>query len=115
MKQSEIWLLNLDPTIGAEIQKIRPVLIVSEDALGVLPLRIIVPITDWKERYNQAPWMVQIEPNRQNGLSKPSAADAFQVRSVSKNRFIKKLGNVEELQMEAVRQALAKVLSIDFS
>ena len=48
MKQSEIWLTDLDPTKGAEIQKKRPVIIVSDDRLGKLPLKVIVPHTDWK-------------------------------------------------------------------
>jgi len=46
MKQSEIWLINLDPTIGSEIRKTRPAIIVNDDILGKLPLKIIVPITD---------------------------------------------------------------------
>ena len=49
MKRGEIWLINLDPTLGAEIKKTRPAVIVSADQLGKLPLSIIVPITDWKE------------------------------------------------------------------
>ena len=49
MKQSEVWILNLDPTIGAEIKKTRPVIVVNDDALGKLPLKIIVPVTDWKK------------------------------------------------------------------
>jgi mRNA interferase MazF len=49
MKQSEIWIINLDPAIGAEMRKTRPALIVNDDALGRLPLKIIVPITDWKD------------------------------------------------------------------
>ncbi|MBI3194584.1 MAG: type II toxin-antitoxin system PemK/MazF family toxin [Ignavibacteriae bacterium] len=43
MKQGEIWLLNLDPTIGAEIQKTRPVVFVNDNSLGKLPLKVIVP------------------------------------------------------------------------
>jgi mRNA interferase MazF len=54
MKQGEIWLINLDPTIGAEIQKTRPAIIVNDNALGKLPLKIIVPLTDWNERYEIA-------------------------------------------------------------
>ncbi len=46
MKQGEIWQINLDPTIGAEIQKVRPAVIVNDNSLGKLPLKIIVPITD---------------------------------------------------------------------
>jgi mRNA interferase MazF len=51
MKQGEIWLINLDPTIGAEIKKTRPAIIVSDDSLSKLPLKVIVPITDWKGGY----------------------------------------------------------------
>lgn len=55
MKQNEIWLINLDPTVGYEITKTRPAIIVSDNALGKLPLKVIVPITDWKDRYEFAP------------------------------------------------------------
>ena len=72
MKQSEIWLIDLDPTKGAEIQKKRPAVIVNDDRLGKLPLKVIVPITDWKDRYDIASWMVKIEPDSNNGLSKTS-------------------------------------------
>ena len=78
MRQGEVWLINLDPTVGAEIQKTRPAIIVSDDSLGKLPLRIIVPVTDWKNRYAIAPWMVKIEPDLHNGLEKVSSADCFQ-------------------------------------
>ena len=62
MQRAEVWLINLAPTLGAEIHKTRPAVIVSDDAIGILPLKVIVPITDWKERYAQAPWMVRLEP-----------------------------------------------------
>lgn len=75
MKQGEIWLINLDPTIGAEIKKTRPAVIVNDNATGKLPLKIIVPVTDWKDRYAIAPWMTKLEPDAHNGLSKISAAD----------------------------------------
>ncbi len=51
MKQSEIWSINLDPTVGAEMKKSRPALIINVDSLGKLPLKIIAPITDWKDHY----------------------------------------------------------------
>lgn len=115
MLRGEVWLINLDPTIGAEIRKRRPAVIVNDDAVGILPLKVIVPITDWKERYQMAPWMVQVLPTSENGLSKASAADAFQVRSVSKNRFIRRLGKLPIDTMTAIEQALAVVLHINTS
>jgi mRNA interferase MazF len=81
MQRGEIWLVNLDSTIGSEIRKTRPAVIISSDLVGILPVKVIVPFTEWKEHYAQAPWMVKIDPDVQNGLSKPSAADALQIRS----------------------------------
>ncbi len=112
MRRGEIWLINLDPTLGAEIRKTRPAVIVNDDAIGVLPLKVIVPITDWKERYRIAPWMVELLPNTTNGLAKPSSADAFQVRSLSQDRFVRRLGELTSAQMEQIVSALAAVLSI---
>jgi len=40
MKQGEIWLINLDPTVGAEMNKTRPAVIINDDQLGKLPLKI---------------------------------------------------------------------------
>ncbi len=112
MKQNEIWLINLDPTVGAEIKKTRPAVIVNDNALGKLPLRVIVPITDWKDGYTIAPWMVKILPDDESGLTKPSAADCFQIRSLSQERFIKKLGSVNLEIAEKIKSSLSKVLSI---
>lgn len=112
MKQNEIWLINLDPTTGAEIRKTRPAIIVNDDALGKLPLKIIVPITDWKENYSTVPWMVRIIPDEENGLSKASSADCFQVRSVSQERFIRRIGIINPSVAEKIKSSLSKVLSI---
>lgn len=112
MKQGEIWMIDLDPTKGAEIKKNRPAVIVNDNSLGKLPLKVIVPITEWKERYELAPWMIKIESNKQNGLSKDSSADCFQIRSVSETRFIKRIGFIDESLMDDIRIGLSKVLSI---
>lgn len=112
MKRGEIWLINLDPTVGSEIRKTRPAVIVNDDAIGILPLRVIVPITAWQERYTVAPWMVRLEPAAENGLEKPSAADTFQVRSVSQTRFVRCLGNISAEELQTISRALAVVFSM---
>lgn len=106
MKQGEAWLINLDPTIGAEKKETRPAVNVSSDGMGKLPLCIIVPITEWKQHFRIVPWMVRIESGDTNGLNKESSADCFQVRSVSKNRVVKKLGLIEDLKMEKIKGGL---------
>jgi mRNA interferase MazF len=86
--------------------------IVNDDAIGILPLRVIVPITAWQERYAVAPWMVRLDPDPGNGLDTPSAADTFQVRSVSQIRFVRRLRNISVQALQDVTRALAIVLSI---
>lgn len=113
MKRGEIWLLNLNPTMGSEIQKVRPCVIINDDSLGKLPLRIIVPITDWKERYEMAAWMVKIEPDGFNKLFKSSSVDCFQIRSVSEERFIRKLGEIDEVALDKIEIALKIVLKFN--
>lgn len=47
-RRGEVWLVDLDPTRGAEMRKTRLVLVLSSDALGVLPIKLGVPITEWQ-------------------------------------------------------------------
>ena len=110
MKQGEIWAINLSPTVGAEIKKKRPAVIVSDDVIGILPLKIIVPITAWKERFKGAVWLVKIEPDNQNNLLKPSAADTFQIRSVSTRRFLRKTGSVSPTTLYKIKVAIKAVI-----
>jgi mRNA interferase MazF len=75
---------------------------------------VIVPITNWKDRYSIALWMVKLEPTVENSLDKTSVADCFQVRSVSRKRFIKKIGTVSGIKLIEITEALAIVLGIDY-
>ncbi len=112
MKYGEVWLVNLDPTIGAEIKKKRPAVIVSNDLLGKLTLKIVVPITGWDEKYGQADWHVHILPTTVNGLSKESSADTFQVRSISEARLIKKLGKLDNGILSRIQEGLKISLNL---
>ena len=113
MRRGEVWEVNLDPTIGAEIKKVRPCVIVNRDALARLSLKIIVPITEWKEGLARAPWHVFIEANAQNGLSKDSSADTYQVRSVSEARLVTRLGEISDQVMEEINKGLIISLALD--
>jgi mRNA interferase MazF len=112
MIQGEIWLVNLDPTVGAEIKKTRPCAIVSDNVIGVLPLKIIAPLTDFKERYQDVPWMVILTPNSHNNLAKASVLDLFQVRCVAEERLIHKIGIVDAEYLVKAQSALKIVFGI---
>ncbi len=109
-KRSEVWLINFDPTVGAEIKKTRPAVIVSSDAVGLLPIKLIAPITDWKQWYANNIWHIRIEPNASNGLTKVSEDDALQLRGVDHQRFIRKLVQVSATIMQEIAAAIAAVV-----
>jgi len=112
IKRSQVWLVTLDPTVGAEIQKRRPCVVVSHDLIGALPIRVVVPITEWQERFAGRVWSVRLVPDGRNGLTKDSAADALQVRCVSEDRFVRLLGVLSTDDMIDISAALAIVLDI---
>jgi mRNA interferase MazF len=95
-KRGEVWLVNLNPTRGQEIQKTRPVVIISSDLFDSIPLKIAIPITSWQSKFKDRPFMVRIDANPDNGLDLDSAGNVFQIRSLSTDRFVRRLGCVSE-------------------
>jgi len=111
-KRGQIWLVDFDPAVGAEIRKFRPAVVMSVDAVGRLALRIVVPITDWKPAYAAYAWFVSIPATSANKLHKHSGADAFQVKSISENRFVSHLGEITSAQAEAIAEAIALCVGV---
>jgi mRNA interferase MazF len=107
ISRGDIWRIDFAPTRGAEIQKLRPAVVVNPQSIGRLPLHIVVPITDWKPAYGGFPWFVHLQPNTTNGLSKESGADAFQVKSLSNERFVERLGRLNNTDLAEVVKAIA--------
>ena len=112
-KRGEIWLVNFDPTLGSEIKKVRPAVVLSSDATGKLPIKLIAPITDWKPYFSQNFWHIKIEPDTLNGLAKSSAIDALQLRGVDLQRFIRRLGKAADTKMSEITAAIATVIELE--
>ncbi len=106
-KRGEVWQVDFDPSVGAEIRKTRPAVVMTVTGIGRLPLQIIVPLTDWKPHYAKVSWFVYVPASPTNGLSKDSGADAFQVKSLSNGRFVQHLGVVTDPQLDAIASAIA--------
>jgi mRNA interferase MazF len=106
-QRGDIWTVQFDPSVGAEIRKLRPAVVASVDSIGRLPLRIVVPLTDWQSSFAGFPWFVLIPASQSSGLNKDSGADAFQVKSVSENRLLRQIGKVTDDQMEEIASAIA--------
>lgn len=105
--RGEVWRVRFDPSVGAEIQKVRPAVVVNVAGVGRLPLCIVVPITDWKPWYATFPWFVNVPATAQSGLQKDSGADAFQVKSLSQDRFVRRLGTLSPAEMTEIAAAIA--------
>ena len=109
-QRGEVWRVEFEPSRGAEIRKTRPAVVMNVATAGKLALRIIVPITGWQPPFERVFWHVRIEPDDTNGLDKVSSADAFQVRSLSLERFVDRIGELNSEQVTAIAQAISVVV-----
>ena len=98
MSRYEIWFISLDPRIGAEIQKTRPCVIVSPPQLDYLQTRLIAPITS---KGFDAPYRVNFKL-----LDKEAKILCDQIRCVSVDRFVSKIGELEGEQVEELKEIL---------
>ena len=111
-KRGEVFLVNFDPTVGSEIQKIRPVVILQNNiANKYSPLTIVAAISSYQEGEDLYPVEVFVKKNN-TGLIKDSIIILNQIRTVDNQRLIKKLGYVEEAVMQKVDIALQLSLGI---
>ncbi len=92
VKQGDIWLVDFNPTIGNEIQKIRPAVVINGNFASSLELKIVAPITSWRNDFSKIWWLYNLIPNSENKLDKESAVNCYQLRCVSEVRFTKKIG-----------------------
>ncbi len=105
--RGEVWRVDFEPTQGSETGKERPAVVVGDEKLGRLPVRVVVPITGWDERYRTHPWMTDLTPDERSGLVKPSAADALQIRTVSLGRFRVRLGALPAAVVDEIASSIA--------
>ncbi len=103
-----IFLVNLDPTIGSEQGKTRPVLVISDDDINtILPVINILPLTSLKSGRRIYPNEVLLK-KEQSGLDKDSLVLCHQIRTIDKKPLIKKLGDVKN---DGIRTEIIDALS----
>jgi mRNA interferase MazF len=110
--RGQIWRVDFNPVRGDEIMKIRPAVVISSDAFSPLKTKIVVPLTGWQDKFTNSQWMVKIIVDTNNGLDHDSAADALQLRCVSYERFIQKLGSIPAPVLDEIAAAIA--IAIEF-
>lgn len=112
MKKGEIYFANLDPTVGSEIKKTRPVLLVSNDVNNkISSLLTVIPLTSQTDKVY--PFEVFFD-KESCGLTKDSKAQCNQIRTISKMRIQagKPAGKISPKEMEKIHQAIQLHLGI---
>jgi len=109
-KRGELWVVNLDPTIGAEIKKRRQAVIISNDINNQYSRTVtILPVTDKGKKIY--PFEVRLQP-RGTDLTKESKIKCQQIRTVDKQRIVARLGALDHDQVMQVERALRVHLEI---
>ena len=104
-QQGEIYLVCLDPTVGSEINKTRPGLVISNNINNQYNQTItIIPITSNVEKIY--PFEVFLS-SQKSGLSKNSKAKCNQIRTIDKKRLVKIIGKITSAKLKEIERALS--------
>lgn len=103
INQYEVYLVDLDPTKGHEIQKTRPCLIISPDEMNhAIGTVIIAPMTTKSHKY---PTRIELEFDGKKGW-----IVLDQIRTVDKSRLVKRAGKIQKKEIVKVKEALKEML-----
>lgn len=114
IKQGEIWLVKFNPQVGSEIGKTRPALVVDENIFDKLKTRLVIPITSWQDKFSKFLWYVPIDNFSHVGLEHKSAYDCRQLKSFSHQRFVKKIGQIDETSLFQIHQTITKIFNFRY-
>ena len=112
--RGEIWWLNLEPVMGSEADKTRPVVVVSSPVFDpFIRTRLIVPLTTWRPHFEARSNLVRVDSTEINGLDHDSAANFLQIRSVALERFVELIGYLEADLLEEMVAGIA--IAVDYN
>ncbi|EAH8152663.1 type II toxin-antitoxin system PemK/MazF family toxin [Campylobacter lari] len=115
-KYGEIWIADFEPQVGEEVTKKRPALILSNNLFNLnQKLVFVVPLTTWQDKFHNGVWYLKINKDALNGLDVDSAINCSQLKSFSKERLIKKIGDVNEEILKEVRSIIDEILDSRFN
>ncbi len=113
--RGEIWLVNWSPSRGSEQSGMRPALVVQTDAANQNPRYPNVIVAAISTKGKDVPFHVPLAPEGSNGLSENSWCKCEQILTISKDRLARRLGKVDDPQMQRIGDALRLVLGLKSS
>ena len=113
MKQGEIWDINLGKKYETDGGAKCPVVVINDDTISILPVRVIVPLTTWQDEFDDAIWLIRVDPNSENNLTRTSAVDAFQMHTIPITKFIKKIGTVSVQELQHIKNAIKAIINAE--
>ncbi len=106
-RRGEIWWANLDPTIGAEIKKTRPCVVISNSVVNQHRRTVVVvPLSSSPQA--APPLLVTVECSGQ-----PAVAVIDQVRAIAKDRLVRHIENLSAQHLQAIEDGLREILELD--
>ena len=111
-KRGEIWLLDWSLSRGSEQAGFRPALIIQTDDANSNPNYPHTIVLAVSTKGKVVPFHVALKPNNINGLSEASFVKCEQVLTVTKERLIKKLGIIEDRELQQINRAVRLVLEV---
>lgn len=110
MRQGEIWMFDLNPIIGSEQAGRRPVVILSGNLMNrFLQVVITAPLTSKIKNYQGNPIL---QPTQINGLKIQSEILVFHIRSISKDRLIEKIGEIQKSELNQALETLKDLTTL---
>ena len=113
MKQGEIWDINLGKNQETEGGAKYPVIVINDDTISILPVRVVVPLTKWQDEFGDAIWLIRVDPNDENNLGRTSAVDAFQMHTIPTSRFVRKVGTITVQELQHIKNAVKAIISAE--
>ena len=110
-----IWLVNFDPSIGTEIRKTRPAMIISGTLFNQRRKVTVLPITSSSPDRRMLPIVVEISPDQTNGLNTDSFIICIDPMTFDKQRLVKQLGILNVEKIHQVQSILRSYLELDSS
>ena len=108
MKSGEIWNAKFVPELGERLQRIRPVIVIGNDAPDAW--NVLVPVEDGALTMNGC--HVPLRPTQRNGLTAKCAVDCFRIERVPHERFIQKLGLLSPDDMRQIKKGMIRVMGL---